>query len=202
MYKVFFNDRVVFINTGFNKSLIQNGIFGEIQTDFDVQRKWTEFLADPNERDLYLSGDSVENVTKLFQKNFRVINAAGGLVWNTSEQLLCIYRLNKWDLPKGKVEKGEAVEDAAIREVEEETGITGVQITGFKTMTYHIYQSPFHPNIWILKPTHWFNMKYMHHEILVPQVKENIVKAEWIDRPDLGIIKKNTYASLKALFDC
>lgn len=200
MYKVFFNDRIVFINTGFNKSLIQNSIPAEIYTEFDVQKKWEEFLTDSSERDLYLTGDSDEKVMALFQKNFKVINAAGGLVWNTDGQLLCIYRLNKWDLPKGKVEKGETFEAAAIREVEEETGISGLQITGLKTITYHIYQSPYHPNSWVLKPTHWFNMKYLQNEKLIPQVKEDILKAEWMNIQNLEKVKQNTYASLKEFF--
>ena len=70
----------------------------------------------------------LDALKKDFFKQFDLIEAAGGIVQNDQKQMLFIYRLNKWDLPKGKVEKGENFEQAAIREVEEETGVNTLQL--------------------------------------------------------------------------
>lgn len=201
MYKVFFNDRIVFINS-FNE---ETGVLNDGQTAVfnasEAKYAWLNFLNSPSKSNLYLTGQSTAEVFRLFMKNFKIIHAAGGLVFNRGGQLLCIYRWDKWDLPKGKVEKNENVEDAAVREVEEETGISGVKIESFKTITYHIYNSPYHKKKMVLKPTHWFNMSYEADEILRPQIKEDIVKAEWFDVNKLDVVRLNTYASLKELFN-
>ncbi|QQS63451.1 MAG: NUDIX domain-containing protein [Chitinophagaceae bacterium] len=59
----------------------------------------------------------------MFFRNFKIVEAAGGIVQNENKEILFIYRRNKWDLPKGKIEKKELPENAAAREIEEETGI-------------------------------------------------------------------------------
>lgn len=201
MYKVFFNDRIVLINTAFEESVVQNGILSAISNDFDVHIAWRNFLNDPSKGNLFLTGDTSEKVLQLLMKNFKVVEAAGGLVLNELDQLLCIYRWNKWDLPKGKIEKGETIEAAAVREVEEETGINGVRILESKGTTYHIFKSPYVENKLILKPTHWFLMKYSGNQVLTPQIKEDIVKAQWFNKWELDVVKRNTYASLAELFD-
>lgn len=200
MYKVFFNDRIVFMDTDFKKTSIKGGLFYSVSENSDMNQLWTAFVTDKDERDLYLSSNSVGKLKNHFFAIFKIIEAAGGLVFNAKEQLLCIKRLGKWDLPKGKLEKNESIEEAAIREVIEETGISSVEIEQFKETTYHIYQSPYHQNRWVLKPTYWYIMKYLGNETLVPQTKESITEAKWIDRNDLEIIKQQTYASLKGLF--
>ena len=201
MYKVFFNDRIVFINSADDRNDLLKGQFSKVLSASEAQLAWQNFSNDSSKSNLYLTGHSDEEVLQLFMKNFKVIHAAGGLVFNGTDQLLCIYRWNKWDLPKGKVEKNEHVEAAAVREVEEETGISGVKIESFKTITYHIYESPYHKNKMVLKPTHWFNMKYEGTEMLTPQIKEDIVKAQWFDKNKIDEVKHNTYASLKELFE-
>ena len=201
MYKVFFNDRTVFINTSFKKSLFRNGLFYEVLHGTDLPEIWEQFVNDKQQRNLYLTGNSLDNLKHFFFTNFKIIEAAGGLVFNEDRQLLCIERWGKWDLPKGKIEKGETKENAALREVEEETGLHGVKLIEFKDTTYHIYQSPRHNNQWILKPTYWYLMTYYGNEKPVPQVNEDIIKAVWIDKDQLGLIKQNTYASLQPLFE-
>ena len=70
----------------------------------------------------------LEKLKQNFFKNFNVIEAAGGIVQNELKEILFIYRLNKWDLPKGKIEPGEKEEVSALREVSEETGVTNINI--------------------------------------------------------------------------
>src|SRR5687768_2564827 len=69
---------------------------------------------------VYIHND-LKELKKAFQKKFTPVLAAGGLVQNEKEELLMIYRKGKWDLPKGKLDKNEKLEDCALREVMEET---------------------------------------------------------------------------------
>ena len=199
MYKVFFNDRIVFINTDLNKETARNGLCFEGFQDEDLPKIWKSFVEDMQGRDLYLTGETASQAKDLFFANFKIIAAAGGLVFNQYGQLLCIERWGKWDLPKGKIEKGESKEQAALREVGEETGLRSLQLVELKDTTYHIYQSVYHKR-WILKPTYWYKMIYTGIEKPVPQVNEDIIKAVWFDVSQLDEVRKNTYASLLDLF--
>lgn len=198
MYKVFFNDRIVFVEPGFKKSLIPGWLEGQIETAADVAKWWQYFLNDSERRNLFLSGP--DNVWTLFNNYFHVLEAAGGLVFNANHALLCIERFGKWDLPKGKIETGEDPEQAALREVEEETGLYGVQLKTFCTKTFHIYPHPKKPGVWILKPTHWYTMYYGGNGLPVPQIEEGIKQVQWVLPANIDMILGNTYASLVDLF--
>ncbi len=126
---------------------------------------------------------------------FKYIKAAGGLVTIPDNRILAINRRGKWDLPKGKAEKGESLEETAIREVVEECGlVVDPQITGKITDTYHTYyQNGDH----ILKRTAWYAMSYDGDSTLFPQVEEDIVDAVWLPEKQLDIILQNTYESVK-----
>ena len=92
--------------------------------------------------------------------------------------MLFIFRNGVWDLPKGKVDKHETTHEAAIREVEEECGISHLQMVKKLPSTYHIYQSPYKKTMgkWILKETYWYEMKYVGHDEGIPQEEENITE--------------------------
>ena len=199
MYKVFFNDRIVFIGSTFKKSLSDNDILCNTESTDDVKKYWNIFLNSERKGDLFYFTDEEDNVFDIFCSLFKIISAAGGIVINERKELLCIYRFDKWDLPKGKVEIGEKIEDAAIREVEEECGIHEIRILNKNCVTYHIYENPRRLGQWILKPTHWFNMEYSGNEKLIPQIKEGIVSAEWISINNIDKILSNTWESLKSL---
>ncbi|HNW50907.1 MAG TPA: NUDIX domain-containing protein [Prolixibacteraceae bacterium] len=200
MYKVFFNDRVVLIGSTFKKSLIQGTLFIDVSESDEVQNAWLAFRDNTEVKCLIICSDDQEKAKNLFFGLFTIIDAAGGLVRNSENQLLCIYRWGKWDLPKGKAEKGEKIEDTALREVEEECGIHQLVSTGLNSITYHIYEHPRKPGVWVLKPTFWFNMFYSGSEILVPQVKEDIVDARWFSKKELDCVMENTWDSLTPLF--
>ncbi len=124
---------------------------------------------------------------------FIVIEAAGGVVKNASDEILMIYRLGKWDLPKGKLEEGESVREGAKREVIEECGISTLRVVRELPMTYHTYTLRGVP---ILKRTYWFDMKTEHSDKLVPQIEEHIEKAQWVNPDFLDEYLGNTYASI------
>lgn len=132
-----------------------------------------------------------------FKSYFKYIEAAGGLVKNKNNELLVIHRFGIPDLPKGKIEKNETPEDAAIREVEEECGINGLTITGETKPSYHIY---FQGDKRILKKTHWFNMFYEGSETPLPQTEEDITKVDWCEKKKIMLYRNSTYKSLQKYF--
>ncbi len=201
MYKVFFNDRAVYIGSSFKKSLTENGLVFFVSDADGVEKAWNIFKIDERSENLFLISDSSEEIKDFFFHLFKIVNAAGGLVKNNENQLLCISRWGKWDLPKGKVEKGEAFDVAAVREVQEECGIHGVVLQNLNSITYHIYENTFKPGEWVLKPTYWYNMVYNGVELLTPQIKEDIVAAQWFDPSELETVIDNTWNSLIPLFE-
>src|SRR5690606_30154599 len=102
--------------------------------------------------------------------------AAGGLVKNKDNEVLFIKRNGKWDLPKGRVERKEAIEDAAIRETEEETGVAELKIIKPLQITYHLFKRN---GVTKLKETHWFEMFSPYTGNLTPQINEGITKVRW-----------------------
>jgi len=137
-------------------------------------------------------------IFKKFSKVHTVIEAAGGLVCNENNDLLVIHRLNTWDLPKGKIEIGESPEAGALREVEEETGITNISISDMLSDTYHTYTLG---DKHILKRTFWFEMRVSGVPNLTPQTEENIAEARWANKAAVEKMAHETYPSLKPLFD-
>lgn len=136
---------------------------------------------------------SLEELKKAFFKKFIFIQAAGGLVMNEKKEILVIFRRGKWDLPKGKLDKGETLEDCAVREVEEETGLTNVKLISPLTITYHTYHEGAR---FILKASHWYNMKVSGEQKLVPQTKEDIHDIKWVKADELKQYMKNSFPSV------
>ena len=132
-----------------------------------------------------------------FCMNYMLIEAAGGLVRNDKNQLLMIFRNGKWDLPKGKLEIGENIEQCAIREVEEECGVSGLIITQQLQKTYHTYEINGQK---ILKCTYWFEMNSSFKGNLAPQTKEGISAVVWVDEQDIAEKLENSFGNIIELF--
>ena len=133
----------------------------------------------------------------LFQHYFKIIKTAGGIVSNDNNEKLFIYRLDKWDLPKGKIEKGESIKEAAVREIEEECGITDLTIQNQLQDTYHVYT--FKGEL-VLKQTYWFELTSSYDGELIPQLEEDITQVEWLTDAEIeNKVLKNTYGSIKEL---
>lgn len=133
-----------------------------------------------------------------FSKRFKEISAGGGLVSDGQGRYLLIYRHNIWDLPKGKLEEGEAIEDCAVREVEEETGIRGIERGKLLCITHHTYRLNGEPCI---KHTFWYEMTCTQAGELVPQTEEDISRAEWVATEDLPSKLVSTYPSILEVFN-
>ena len=163
---------------------------------------WKSFLSWSERTDfldfVYLTDEPEKCFLDLCQ-NFTIIEAAGGVVENPNDNVLMIFRLGKWDLPKGKVDVGEAIQDTAIREVEEECGIGGLKIIKTLPKTYHVYKDS--NNSWTLKKTHWYKMRADTWKHLQPQTSENITKAEWVQKEDIHKKLEGAYRSIAELLN-
>jgi len=132
----------------------------------------------------------------LFQ--FQMIPAAGGLV-TCLDRTLFIRRNGRWDLPKGWIEEGEKAEEAALREVREETGVSGLSIARFLSRTNHTYMEGERK---ILKQTDWFLMNTLNPDRLVPQYEEGISEVRWFRTDEWHILRKDTFDSINEVLSC
>lgn len=132
----------------------------------------------------------------LFLKHFQILEAAGGIVQHTDTRYLMIKRFGLWDFPKGKIELGETNSEAALREVQEETGVERLEIMQELPTSYHIYR---YKSQWIVKRTYWFLMQSDFLGQLKPQLDEEIIEAIWVPKLEISSYLENTYSSLKEL---
>ena len=147
---------------------------------------------------VYMS-EEVKESWKSFVSRYTLIVAAGGLVKNEKDECLFIYRLGKWDLPKGKAEYDETPEETALREVEEECGLKNLKIVKELPKTFHTYKEK---GKLILKKTHWFEMSIEGEQDLVPQTEEGITAVKWIPENKIKAeVLGNTYASIRGIFN-
>jgi 8-oxo-dGTP pyrophosphatase MutT (NUDIX family) len=146
----------------------------------------------PHYDGIILLSANVEKMWADFQDIFKIIEAAGGVVFNEKKEALLIYRLKTWDLPKGKIDKGETPEIAAVREIQEETGLNVVELGDLLCHTYHTYEQK---GKRILKKTYWYVMTTTE-EKLTPQYSEDIELAEWHNLTDFLQAKRTIYPSI------
>jgi len=154
--------------------------------------------------DMLEKSDRMESITvysadykqlvKDFESLYKIVKAAGGVVFNTKQEILVMYRRGSWDLPKGKIDSGETKEIAAVREVQEETGIKDVKWGPLLCTTYHTYRN--RKNKRVLKPTYWYEMTTTDMEIS-PQVEEDIELVLWIDPTEFLETKKPIYNTIR-----
>ncbi|SHL75533.1 NUDIX hydrolase [Chryseobacterium polytrichastri] len=172
MYKVFVNEKKLLLSKqpeDLEKKLSYEG-FSTLEIALDL-------LENTSVKELNIFGENIDEIWTEFQNLFRIIEAAGGLVNKDNGDMLFIKRLGKWDLPKGKMEKGESREESAVREIEEETGLRDIELVTFINTTYHIYIERNGDKI--LKCTHWFEMNFSGEDTSKPQIEEGITEVAW-----------------------
>jgi 8-oxo-dGTP pyrophosphatase MutT (NUDIX family) len=136
-----------------------------------------------------------EKLKLAFMKKFTVIQTGGGLVRNDQGEYLLIYRRQKWDLPKGKLDKGETIEECAVREINEETGLTNLSIEKHLINTYHTYDEN---GKHILKENWWYLVHAAGPQQITPQTEEDITEVKWV-KP--GEIEPYTLNSMPSILD-
>lgn len=193
MYKVFVNNRPLFLTNKIEK-----------ETDFqlfllnsvDIEQLVIKIFKNKIHKAFLYHPDEKEILTTLKSK-IPVEKAAGGLVYNKKGEILFIFRNGKWDLPKGGIEKNEKKKEAAIREVEEETGVGKLKIVQKLEKTYHIFKRN---GKFKLKVTHWYRMESSFDGTPKPQTEEGIEKAVWVKPEDVPKLLENSYENIKLLF--
>ncbi len=194
MYKVFVNDCLIILTENMNiltklkKVNFENVIFNE----------FIDSVFDPKNEGYCLICNDLDVCWKQFKSHFKIQKAAGGKVFNSEKEVLFIYRFDKWDLPKGKLNKGESIEHCALREVEEECGINDLEIVSQLETTYHIFKRK---GKLILKITYWFQMHSNYIGKLKPQIEEGITDVVFKNQNEAEKALKNTYGNIKLLFE-
>ena len=193
MYKVFVNDAPIILTDSIPKENKYPIYLYEYLKVGDIIRKLT---SNSFPGVLVLCVDLEASKAEFF-KNFNIVTAAGGLVVNSKKEILFIYRSNTWDLPKGGVEKGETIEETALREVAEECGIEDLKIDQFLITTYHFY---YHKQNTI-KVSHWFLMYSDYEGPLVPQEEEGITEVVFKNQEATLLALKNSYSNINMVYN-
>ncbi len=145
--------------------------------------------------DVWVRGNhGIRHLHDYLNGHYRMVKAAGGVVEASDGELLAIFREGRWDLPKGMVERGETLAQAALREVAEETGIHNASLNRLITKTYHIYDKY---GGWHMKQTSWFAMQATDKLTAVPQTEEGITQAVWLPREECLQRLEQSFASLR-----
>ena len=194
MYKIFFNECVIYIDSSKDNSNLDGYVLIESKDDITVNI--VEFIS--KEEDLYLSSENPEVLLQWIKDEFVYIEAAGGMVQNEDDELLFIYRLETWDLPKGGIEKGESPEQAAYREIKEECGISSHSLTQHIKDTYHIYKMNGRMH---LKKTFWYLFELKDNsEQVEPQVEEDIELVSWFGDDEIQLALLDSYKSIQDVY--
>lgn len=168
--------------------LIMNASFDQVDsllklmTDKKFRKVHSIFISSRKKRDLI----------NYIKSKFKVVEAAGGIV-EKGGKFLMIYRRKVWDIPKGKLDQGETIRTCAVREVEEETGVS-VKIDKKIDAVWHTYIDR---KKYILKKTHWFAMSCLSDKKMAPQKDEGIKKVEWMTMEEVRKALHGSYRSIR-----
>ena len=193
MYKVFFNQKPL---------ILTNKIQSFSDTEPFLFIKYTSVtqiikaLKSSKNSKVFLYHKDMNKLWKGFKKKFPIVEADGGLVKRTDNKLLFIFRNNKWDLPKGGVEKKELIIDAAIREVTEETGVGDIIVEKKISETYHIFKKG---KRFRLKKTYWFKMSTTYMGKTNPQTEEGIEKTKWVSNKNIEDILNDAFENIRII---
>jgi hypothetical protein len=169
MLKIYFNNKALIVTNQKNQEVEAlkanpNHLFVD-----DFNENEVSFIIEKMEDGA--EGGIIENTSEMvvlnaLKQHLTLVQAAGGLVTTPNQNLLLIFRRGKWDLPKGKLDDGEELDVCAVREVEEETGLSNIHLKEKLLVTYHTY---YEKGDHILKETHWYLMSVQNEQELIPQ---------------------------------
>ncbi|ATA67162.1 NUDIX hydrolase [Capnocytophaga cynodegmi] len=194
MYEIFANDKsIILTNVEENINNVKFFRLKDVTIDFimsELNKKGVEKI--------YLYHPKEEKLLKKFKKKLSVIKAGGGVVTNKKGEILIMKRRGKWDLPKGKKEKGENIAVCALREVEEETGVKKLNLMRFRTITYHIFKQD---GQYFLKETYWYDMETKYKGVLKAQIEEDIEMVCWKKPSEVKELIKKSYKNIQKIFE-
>ncbi len=193
MYKVFFNQKPLILT---NKIQYLSDTEPLLFLKYTSVTQIIKALKSSKNSKVFLYHKDMNKLWKGFKKKFPIVEAAGGLVKRTDNKLLFIFRNNKWDLPKGGVEKKELIIDAAIREVTEETGVGDIIVEKKISETYHIFKKG---KRFRLKKTYWFKMSTTYMGKTNPQTEEGIEKTKWVSNKNIEDILNDAFENIRII---
>ncbi len=194
MYRLFCNNKTLvcrnffehFLDMDIDSNKLPIQLF---ENTIDKIKKWLE----NGDENLYIDEVDNEVLAAVLKKIFRFAPAAGGVVL-INNAIVAIERNGIPDLPKGHIEKNEATDVAAMREVREETAIDNLKIIRELPSTHHCYLLN---NQWTLKKTSWFLMSSSDDFKPKPQTEEGITKVYLLNKNNLNEFFEKTFISLK-----
>jgi len=193
MYKVFFNQKPLILT---DKIHYISDTEPLLFIKYSSVTQIIKALKSSKNSRVFLYHKDMDKLWKGFKKKFPIVEAAGGLVKRTDNKLLFIFRNNKWDLPKGGVEKKELIIDAAIREVTEETGVGDIIVEKKISETYHIFKKG---KRFRLKKTYWFKMSTTYMGKTNPQTEEGIEKTKWVSNKNIEDILNDAFENIRII---
>lgn len=196
--KIYYNDKPLILTTN-TEEYIDNNPVAETYSFFTGATLRSFSLALQQMDKPGVTGAVIEDISEAALQDqlhamYNSIDAAGGIAYNENGALLLIYRRGKWDLPKGKLDAGESIDECAVREVKEETGLKELTLGDKICDTYHVYTQG---NEQMLKRTAWYKMTAHSAEVLKPQKEENIMEARWVNPKDLGPLAARSYEAIR-----
>ena len=193
MYKVFFNQKPLILT---DKIHYISDTEPLLFIKYSSVTQIIKALKSSKNSRVFLYHKDMNKLWKGFKKKFPIVEAAGGLVKRTDNKLLFIFRNNKWDLPKGGVEKKELIIDAAKREVTEETGVADIIVEKKISETYHIFKKG---KRFRLKKTYWFKMSTTYMGKTNPQTEEGIEKTKWVSNKNIQDILNDAFENIRII---
>lgn len=184
------------------EQLTQSKLFNNVwvrnvgEGDIDLILAFLDSKVPKGLRSLFISAHDYDATKSYLRKKFKVVRAAGGLV-RKKDKFLMIYRMKKWDLPKGKREKGEKNRQTALREVEEECNVT-VRLGKKICTTWHTYTMN---NRAIIKKTRWYLMDVVDDSRMRPAIEEDIEETRWMNRKEVYHALEHSYKSISYVFE-
>lgn len=202
MIKIFFKERFISLSSEAQVNTVASTKSVRISRKSDLKVLIKNFSGNEKIHHLNLYGMDENEALKKMEKCFKPMPAGGGLVYHPKEKAyLFIFRRGKWDIPKGKSEKGERIEQTALREVAEECSldIKQLHITGFLDCSYHSFKKN---GDMMLKETHWYHMEYTGNpDDIRPQKEEDIEECKWVKPRLVSRYLGNSYASIRSLLE-
>lgn len=198
-YKIYVNGTPVFLATPSQRPEIaipvdKNNLTAHYTGKKKLIRQYLDLInKDKSLQSIIIVAADLDSLWADFQSCFKILEAAGGYVQNQENQLLVFYRRGSWDMPKGKIDAGETPEEAAVREVQEETGLVNLGLNEFLLHTWHTYE---HKDRQILKKTWWYRMHTADTQ-LIPQTEEDIEEIRWVNPQTWIEQEKEVYDSIR-----
>jgi 8-oxo-dGTP pyrophosphatase MutT (NUDIX family) len=196
--KVYFNEKTLYLTDGSDEEITairqQDNVVFQDEFSPEAVELMLHELRRPAVRAAIFQHADLDALRQAFWQHFTLVKAGGGLVLNENDEILMIFRRGRWDLPKGKLDEGESIEECAVREVKEETGLVDVRLKNPLLITYHVYREN---DETILKESHWYRMKASGDTELIPQTEEQITDIRWASLEEAIELANNSFPSIK-----